>query len=46
VAIVSAELPDPLIDSGENEAIAPLGSPLRLKFMVEENPPIEVAETV
>jgi len=46
VAIVSVELPDPLIDEEENDAVAPLGNPPTLRPTLEAKPPTEVTDTL
>jgi hypothetical protein len=38
VVMVSVEVPDVLTEAGENEALAPAGRPLALKFTDEVNP--------
>jgi hypothetical protein len=38
VAIVSVELPEPLIDAGLKLAVAPAGKPLTLRFTLSANP--------
>ena len=38
VVTVSVEDPDPLIDGGENDGVAPLGSPLALRLTDPVNP--------
>ena len=46
VATVMVELPDPLIDAGVNDAVAPDGSPLAVKFTVPEKPLTALVVTV
>src|SRR5580700_8268457 len=38
VVTVSVEVPDPLTDEGENDGVAPLGSPLALRLTAPLNP--------
>jgi hypothetical protein len=43
--MVTAELPEPLTDWGENDALAPPGKPLAVRATLDEKPPMEVSET-
>src|SRR5580700_11210764 len=46
VVTVSVEVPDPLTDEGENDGVAPLGSPLALRLTAPLNPLIAPTFTV
>ena len=44
--MVSVELPEPLIEAGLKDALAPVGNPLMLRLTLSLNPPLGVIVTV